>query len=146
MGKIEAVLRSEIARLAKKEIRTACQPMAREVRRLKRTVREISKAVRSFVGVAKEVEARRAAERPTRLQAEPAEVEKARISGGLVKKLRKRLGLSQAELAKLMSVSSAAVAFWEQCRTRPTQEKKAGLVALRKLGRRDVRRLLEAAQ
>ncbi|HUT37259.1 MAG TPA: helix-turn-helix domain-containing protein [Planctomycetota bacterium] len=145
MGKIETVLRTEIVRLAKKQVRTACQPLAREVRRLKRVVAELSKAVRSFEGIAKDFAAKRAKE-ATRLEADPAEVKKARISGGLVKKLRKRLGLSQAALGKLLGVTSAAVVFWEQGRSRPTPGKKAGLVALRKLGRRQVRRLLEAAQ
>ena len=34
MGKIETVLKSEIVRLAGKEIRSLCGPMARDVRRL----------------------------------------------------------------------------------------------------------------
>ena len=145
MGKIETTLRAEIVRLAKKEIRAACQPLAAEVRTLKRKVAELTKAVRAFEPVAKEAKAKRA-EEATRLQAEPAEVGKARMTGGLIKKLRKRLGLSQSDLGKLLGVTGAAVVFWEKGRSRPTAEKKAGLVALRKLGRRDVKRLLAAPQ
>ncbi|MFC1806013.1 helix-turn-helix domain-containing protein [Planctomycetota bacterium] len=85
----------------------------------------------------------RKAELP-KLKADPAEVEKARLSPGLIKKLRKRLAISQAELAELIDVSTTTVAFWEQGRNRPTEESKAAIVALRKLGRRDVKRMLEA--
>ncbi len=145
VGKIEAVLRAEVVRLAKKQVRAACQPVAREVRALKRKVAELARAVRAFEPVAKAAAAKRA-EGSTALQAEPAEVEKARMTGGLIRKLRARLALSQADLGKLLGVTGAAVVFWEQGRSRPTPEKKVGLVALRKLGRRDVKRLLAAAQ
>ncbi|MBM4040544.1 MAG: helix-turn-helix domain-containing protein [Planctomycetes bacterium] len=145
MGKIESVLRAEVVRLAKRQVRAACQPLGREVRALKRRVSELAKAVRAFEPVAKEAAAKRAEEAAV-LQAEPAEVEKARMTGGLIKKLRARLGLSQADLGKLLGVTGAAVVFWEQGRSKPAPEKKVGLVALRKLGRRDVKRLLAAGQ
>lgn len=143
MPKMETVLRAEIIRLANKQIRTTCLPLAREVRDMKRTVRQLAQTVRSVERLGTELSRRAAKEQPA-LQAQPAEVEKARISGGLVRKLRTRLGLTQAELAKLAKVSSATIAFWEQGRNRPTDANKAALVALRKLGRRDVRRLLGA--
>jgi len=146
MGKIETVLRSEVARLARKQVHAACQPLAREVRRLKRVVAELSRTVRPLAGVAREFEARRAEDARSALQAAPSEVERARISPGLIRKLRKRLAISQAELARLMGVSSPAVAFWERGRSRPSEENKSALVALRRLGRRDVRRRLDAAQ
>ena len=76
------------------------------------------------------------------LGAPDAEVEKARFSPRLVKTLRTRLDLSQADLAKLVGVSSSAVATWEQGRSRPTGARRAAIVALRKLGRRDVKRML----
>jgi hypothetical protein len=41
-------------------------------------------------------------------------------------------------------VSGPTVVFWEQGKTRPSDQNLAGIVALRKLGRRDVKRLLAA--
>jgi DNA-binding transcriptional regulator YiaG len=141
MGKMEQTIKSEIIRLAKKQLRATCVPLARDVRRLKRLVRELSKTVRPLKTLGAELEAQRAAEL-AKLQAAPEEVKAARISPKLIKKLRSKLGVSQGGLAALIGVSAPAVAFWEQGRAKPREQTKAALVALRKLGRRDVKKLL----
>lgn len=141
MGKMEQAFKAEIVRLARKELRATCLPLAREVRRLKRLVSEMRRTVRPLKALGSELEAQRAAE-VARLQAAPEEVKAARISPRLVKKLRAKLAISQGELASLVGVSPGAVAFWEQGKARPREQTKAALVALRKLGRRDVKKLL----
>ena len=45
MGKIEDVVKSEIVRLAQKEDRAVCGPLAKQVRELKRTVSALKKSV-----------------------------------------------------------------------------------------------------
>jgi len=142
MGKLEQTMRSEITRLARKEIRAICLPVAREVRKLKRTVSQLSRTVKALEKLGSQLSEKHVAEL-ARLEAPPAEVKVARLSAGLIKKLRKRLGITQAELAGLLSVNPTTVAFWEQGRTRPAQDSKSALVALRKLGRREVQRILE---
>ena len=141
MGKMEQAFKAEIVRLTRKELRATCLPLAREVRQLKRIVRELCRTVRPLKALGSELEAQRAAEM-ARLQAAPEEVKAARISPRLIKKLRSKLGISQGELALLVGVSAPAVAFWEQGKARPREQTKAALVALRKLGRRDVGKLL----
>jgi DNA-binding transcriptional regulator YiaG len=70
------------------------------------------------------------------------EAASSRISPNLIKKLRKKLNLTQAELATLVGVTPGAVAFWEQGRSRPRESYKRALVSLRHLGRRDVAAML----
>jgi len=65
-----------------------------------------------------------------------------RLSPLLIKKLRARLGISQGQLARLVGVSGPAVAFWEQGKSRPEGQNRAALVALRGVGRREVKRML----
>jgi len=65
-----------------------------------------------------------------------------RMSPRLIRTLRKRLGISQADLAKLVGVSTVAVGTWESGRSRPRAESKARIAALRSVGRREVKRLL----
>jgi DNA-binding transcriptional regulator YiaG len=77
------------------------------------------------------------------LEASPEEVKASRFSPRLIQGLRRHLGISQKELAVLAGVSVMAVRQWETGKFRPKDEKKRVLVALRKLGRREVRRLLE---
>jgi transcriptional regulator with XRE-family HTH domain len=49
--------------------------------------------------------------------------------------------LSQRELASLVGVTLGAVALWEKGKFRPGADKKAILIALRKLGKREVRKI-----
>jgi transcriptional regulator with XRE-family HTH domain len=61
----------------------------------------------------------------------------------LLQSLRKRLGITQKELAILAGVSVGAAHLWETGKFRPKDTKRSVLVALRKLNRREVRELLE---
>jgi DNA-binding transcriptional regulator YiaG len=54
-----------------------------------------------------------------------------------VKAQRERLGLSAADYAKLVGVSSLTIYNWEQGKTRPRQEQLAALVAVRGIGKRE---------
>lgn len=141
MSKIDQAIKSEIIRLTKKQLRATCLPLAREVRQLKRTVAELRRTVAPLKVLGNEIEAQKAAE-VAKLDASPDEVKGSRISGRLIKSLRSKLGVTQGELAMLVGVTDGAVGFWEQG-TRPGDRSKAALVALRKLGKREVRKLLE---
>ena len=141
MPKIEQVLKSEIIRLAKKQIRATCGPLARDVRELKRRVSQLSRTVAALDKMRAVMEAKRAAE-GVKLEVPEEQAKAARLSPLLIKKLRARLGLSQGQLACLVGVSGPAVAFWEQGRSRPQGQNRAALVALRGLGRREVKRML----
>jgi DNA-binding transcriptional regulator YiaG len=141
MGKLEETIRTEIRRLARKELRDSCGPAARDVRVLKRTTRELQRAVKEMQGVLGDLRSVTAAQR-TALAAPEEEVKAARMSAGLIAKLRARLGLTQAQLAALLGVTGAAVSFWERGRSRPKGPNLAALVALRKRGRREVKKLL----
>ena len=141
MPVLEQVLKSEIIRLAKKELRAVCGPLARDVRELKRRVSQLSKTVVALDKMRAALEAKRAAE-GVKLEVPEEQVKAARLSPLLIKKLRKRLGLSQGQLARLVGVSGPAVAFWEQGRSRPQGRNRAALVALRDVGRREVKRML----
>lgn len=142
MGKIETAVKSEITRLAKKEIRAVCGPLARDVRELKRTVSRLRRTVASLEKAAREWTKQIRAQK-AELKVPEEEVKAARLSPGLIRSLRKRLGLSQEQLATVVGISTVSVGLWEQGKTRPTGSNRSALVALRKLGKRDVRRILE---
>jgi DNA-binding transcriptional regulator YiaG len=141
MAKLEMILKSEIVRLTKREMRKVTVPLGRDVRSLKSTVSQLRKTVSLLEKFATRQESQRASER-SKLQADPVEMEKARFSPRLIRLLRKRLGITQKELATLAGVTVGAIYQWEQGIFEPRNDKKAALVALRKLGRRDVKQLL----
>jgi len=140
---MEQTLKSEITRLAKKQVRAACRPLAKDVRQLKRSVSALRKTVAALEKVGAEFRVQRAAEQ-ARLDAAPEEVKAARLSPILIKKLRKRLGITQGELATLVGVSHSAVGSWEYGKAKPEGHNREALVALRKLGKREVRGILAA--
>ena len=142
MGKLEATIKNEMIRLAKKEIRSTSVPLGRDVRLLKSAVSQIRKAVlvleRSAAQQQKEL-----GKRKVPLEATPEEVKKSRFSPALIRSLRKHLRISQKEPAIFSGVTVGAVHLWESGKFEPKDEKKAAMIALRKLGRRDGRKHLE---
>jgi len=142
MGKVEGIIKSEIVRLARREIRKISVPLGRDVGFLKSGVSQLRKTVLTLQRITasqqKELEKGK-----TPLGATPEEVEESRFSPRLIGSLRRRLGITQKELAILTGVSVGAAHLWEVGQFKPTMKKKAVMVALRKLGRREVRKLLE---
>jgi DNA-binding transcriptional regulator YiaG len=142
MGKLEATIKTEIMRLAKREMRKVSVPLKRDVRSLRVTVSQLRKAVLPLERFAANRQ-KELAKREIRLEATPEEVKKSRFSLRLLKALRKRLGITQKELAILVGVTVGAAHQWETGKFTPKPEKKAALAALRKLRRNEVKRLLE---
>jgi DNA-binding transcriptional regulator YiaG len=142
MGKMEKTLREEIQRLARREIRRELAPLKADLKKLKQNNRQLKKKVKPLAKeVAKRKEAK--AEQLSELSAPAKEVKAARITSGWIKNLRKKLGVSQGDLALLMNISASAVQSWEQGRSLPQGQNRVSLVALRKLGRRDVKKMLK---
>jgi len=143
MGKVESVIKSEIVRLAKRETRKISVPLSRDVWSLKSTVSQLRKAVLALQRITanqqKELEKGKMV-----LEAPPEEVKESRFSPRLIRSLRRHLGITQKELAILTGVTVGAAHLWESGQFKPSMKKKAVMVALRKLGRREVRKLLEA--
>jgi transcriptional regulator with XRE-family HTH domain len=69
-------------------------------------------------------------------------VKASRFNPERIRGLRNKLGLSQRELGVLVGATIGAVASWEKGKFRPRGEKKGLLVGLRKVRKRDVRKLL----
>ena len=142
MSKFETIIKSEMMRLAKREVRKICVPLGRDVRSLKSAVSQLHKSVlilqRITAGQQKELEKGKML-----LEAPPEEVKESRFSPRLIRSLRGHLAITQKELAILTGVTVGAVHLWESGRFKPSMKKKAVMVALRKLGRREVRKLLE---
>jgi DNA-binding transcriptional regulator YiaG len=141
LAKIEMAIRDAIARGARKHVRSAATPLRRDVRRLRQAVRELRAQLMALRDVAARWTASQAG-RGWQPVVSEEEARGARLSPGLIRKLRKRLALSQAAVARLVGVSPAAVVQWEQGRATPAGKNRAALVGLRRLGRREVKRVL----
>jgi len=144
MGKVEAVIKSEIVRLARRELRKIAVPLGRDVRSLKNTISQLRKTVSALERFTALQKKEMGKKKP--LEATPEEVQISRFSPRLIRSLRKRLRISQKELAILAGVTVGAIHQWESGMFKPSMKKKIVLVALRKLGRRDARGLLDESK
>jgi DNA-binding transcriptional regulator YiaG len=140
MGKLEGIIKEEIIRLAKREMRMKFVPLRRDLRSLKITARQLRKSV---VGLQRFVNQQEKQKGPKPVpEVTPEDMKKARFSPRLIKSLRKHLGVSQREMAKLAGVTVGSVFLWEKGKFEPKDDKKKVLVGLRKLGRQEARKLL----
>jgi transcriptional regulator with XRE-family HTH domain len=69
-------------------------------------------------------------------------VKTSRLTPERIRNLRKKKGLSQRELAIITGVTTGAVLSWEKGKFKPKGDKKVALVALRKVTKRDVKKML----
>jgi DNA-binding transcriptional regulator YiaG len=141
MGKVENSIKSEILRLAKKQVRGAFLPLKREVWKMRLRLSNLSKNF-AFLDRMTREQMRQQESKKLKLEASAEEVKVSRFTPARIANLRKRLGLSQRELALLTGVTVGAVGLWEKGKFRPNVNKKAVLVALRKLNKRAARKIL----
>jgi DNA-binding transcriptional regulator YiaG len=139
MGKLESTIKSEIQRLTKRELRATFLPLRKEARSIRLRLSSLSKNFSALNRLTKE----QLQKVPKKgLEATPEEVKASRITPERIRRLRNKLGISMRELGLLTGSSLSAVLSWEKGKFKPRGEKKAALVALRKLRKREVRKLL----
>ena len=144
MSNMMTALKSEITRLARKEIKGELLPVKRVViaqRGLIAGLRKQIDALQSEVAAL-----RRAAPKAEKALASKTEPQgRFWISGKGVKTLRKRLGLTQAQFGKLVGVSVVTVVKWEAHKGKTPIRLKAAIArlqAIRKMGKKQAAEML----
>jgi len=138
---LERMMKEVIARGARKQVRLVVMPLRREVVRLRKKVKDFQASVLTLRQGANGWKRFMAAAPAIPLVSEE-DAKAARLSPRLIGTLRKRLGLSQSALARLVGVSAPAVAHWEAGESMPAGKNRANLVGLRRVGKRGVKELL----
>jgi len=142
MPNIGTVLKQEISRLCRREIRREVSTvkkasaayrrdiaaLKRQVQTLQRTSSVLSKRTAAAVGAA-----------PATLPDRPVRF----VAKGL-RSLRTRLGLSAKQLAVLLNVSEQSVYNWETKKATPRKEQLAAIIGMRDLGKREVQQRLDS--
>jgi transcriptional regulator with XRE-family HTH domain len=139
MPNIGALLKEEIARLSRREIRKQAGPLKkasagyrRQIAALKRQVSQLQRQVAT------------ASKRGAQSNAAPAasgeseEVSKLRFQSRGLKTLRARLGISAEDFGKLVGVSGQSVYNWEAKKATPRRSQIAAIAALRGVGKREI--------
>lgn len=135
-------IKSEIKRLAKREVRKVYPDMKKELVELKRSNRELQRKVARLEKQASEFTT---VARQTKIKQIPAsekELKQSRLSPGLIAKIRAKLKLSREDFGILAGVSPNTIYLWETGKINPNKESKAMLIGLRKLKIREAKKLL----
>lgn len=140
MPNFAAVLKDEIARLARKELRRELEGLKKsssqyrsEIAALKRNVAMLEKQLaRLRKSTGKGSDSGRELEEGTSL----------RFSAKGLLSQRKRLGLSASDMGILLGVSAQTVYNWETGKTRPRPQQLESIAVVKKMGKRQVRALL----
>ncbi len=139
MPNLAALLKAEITRLARKEVRAELQALKKaatqhrsEIAALKRRLTEQQQAIARLGRAQKSqpAHADQAAATPLRFRADGFAT------------LRGKLGLSAAAMGQLIGVSAQTIYHWEKGQARPRAAQLARIAEVRKLGKRAVRQQL----
>jgi DNA-binding transcriptional regulator YiaG len=150
MPNIAKVLKEEISRIARHEAKVAVSPIRKPTIRLRRDVADLKVRLALMEKVNKQLQVVLTKIQAAQPAAPATESEsKGWISGKGIRSLRKRLGLSQAEFAKLVGVSDQGVYQWESkpgmLKLRPAT--KGAVFAVRGIGAKEAKqRLAEMAK
>jgi DNA-binding transcriptional regulator YiaG len=141
MPNIATLLKSEISRLSRREIRKEVLPLRRSAAAYRREIAALKRALATLDRRAKALA--KGAIRQDGKSVPSDEKQTRFVAKGLVS-LRKRLGLSAAELARLLGVSMQSVYNWEHKKATPRKEQVAAIATLRSLGKKEARQRLDA--
>lgn len=145
MTNLASALKSEVTRLARKELRAETDALKKtvtgqraEVAALKRRMADLEKSLKALTRLANKAGH----------QAQPAPNEEGtgsfRFRAAGMASNRKRLGLSAEDFGLLVGASGQSVYLWESGKTKPRHQNIAAIAALRGVGKREVVKRLEA--
>ncbi|MBV9889438.1 MAG: helix-turn-helix transcriptional regulator [Rhizobacter sp.] len=141
MPNVASILKQEIARVARKQVRSETAPLRKasagyrsDIAALKRRVAETERQLR--VGA-------KSAPRAAPAANDDAIPEGMRFSAKGLAGHRKRLGLSANELGLLLGVSGQTIYNWESGKARPNRKFLPTLAAMRSVGKKETAARLE---
>jgi DNA-binding transcriptional regulator YiaG len=146
MPNIAKVLREEIQRLAKRQVKGELSSLKRDNVRLKKSVAELRRQIAALDATSREL-AKKVTPVVASKEIEAAAEQAARLrpTSKSLKKLRSRLGLTQAQFGQLLGVSGQAVVQWgtKGGRVRMRKTTLAALARIQNIGKREARRRLD---
>ena len=138
MPNIAAVLKAEISRVARKEIRSETEQLKKSVAGARSEISALKKELREIARLLKATQRQSAAtnRQPSKPE-EPSDSRQLRFSPTRLAGQRQKLGLSVANMAKLLGVSSVSLYKWESGQSRPRRAQLEAIAAVRGIGKRE---------
>jgi DNA-binding transcriptional regulator YiaG len=137
MPNIASILKEEILRLARKEVRSEVEGLRKASTQYRSDIAELKRRVASLEKQLSKAEKKAASKVVP--ETSGAEAGRVRFSAKGLTTHRQRLGLSAAEMGALLGVSAQSVYHWEAGKTKPRQQQLVAIASLRKMGKRIVK-------
>jgi DNA-binding transcriptional regulator YiaG len=142
MPNVAALLKEEITRLSRKEVRRQLAGMKKASAQYRQHIAALRRQIRDLLRQVSLLQTRmlkRTSEAPT-----STDVAQTRFVPKGLRSHRARLGLSAEEYGRLAGVSGQTIYSWERETSTPRAAQRASLAAVRSLGKRKARTRLEA--
>jgi DNA-binding transcriptional regulator YiaG len=139
MPDLKQVFAQEISRLARKELKKQSLPLVQANAKLRQELAEIKKSLKALekaIAVGAAAAPAPAAPAAAKADAEQKPAKKHRFSSKGLHSYREKLHLAQAQLAKLIGVSTRTVCLWEAGKSAPQAKQLEKIYSLRALGKR----------
>ena len=141
MANIESILKEEITRLARKEIRRETEGLKKASAQYRSEIAALKRRTASLEQQLSRLE--KSASRNTVAKVNPEVAIKARFTANGFKSLRQRLGLTAEAIGTLLGVSAQTIYNWEAGNTSPREQQMVRIVMLRGMGKREVNAILK---
>ncbi|MEN6425701.1 MAG: helix-turn-helix domain-containing protein [Phycisphaerales bacterium] len=141
MANIAGVLREEILRLARKEIRSQTDAIRKASAQYRRDIAELKRRASDLQRRLAPLEKQVLRNAPT--QVREADTDHVRFTAKGLRSQRKRLGLSAADYGKLVGVTGQSIYSWEQETSRPRKQQVARIALIRHIGKKEARTRLD---
>jgi DNA-binding transcriptional regulator YiaG len=147
MANVVKALKAEIARISRKEVKTAIGDIGKSQTNLKKILADLKKRVASLERENKRLTKEASKQKAPSVEKLPEQQEKARFTSKGIHSLRSRLGLTQAEFAKLVGATTHSVYLWEKKEgpLKLRDKTKAAILSIRGLGAKEAKEKLEVA-
>jgi DNA-binding transcriptional regulator YiaG len=144
MPNIASVLKDEVLRLARKEVRRELESLRKASAQYRSDIAALKRQVAALAK--QQVKAEKKNPRAVTAEAEVEGGTRFRFSAKRLATQRQKLGLSAGEMGTLIGVSAQTVYNWEAGKTRPRQSQLAAIAAVRGLGKRAIKAKLESQE
>lgn len=144
MPNLTSILRNEISRLARRELRAETDALKKANTRYRSDIATLKRQVAALEQQIRKLEKAAAKASSTHAESPSPDGRAIRFSATGLKKMRERFELSASTLASILGVSSQSIYNWEQGFSRPGKDMIANIAILRKMGKREVQSRLQA--
>ncbi len=149
MNTFASHLKNEISRIARKELRDDISALRKgsaiyrsEIAELKRKLKSLESQVKALTRAAPRAESEEGAKTMEASRSKPGR--KVVFGATQFLALRQHLGLTQAQMGKLVGASSLSIYKWESGQVTPRAAQLEKILAVRKIGKREANARIQA--